>query len=185
MFCVRGPRWRTGRILVQGSMASQSQSTCLAQPGAQFVQLEVREVEMAEEALVQGLCMPACTSEPCGDGDLTVAEDPLCSGSVQPKGSRRERHRDLIGRGFQAIQGGVAPSTERGLAGLAAKCLDPLGLAMLAISNQCMNVSIGDSEVRALLIGTGEAVGVYPLRCSQAAFHLTPGTYWRRGRSHA
>jgi hypothetical protein len=26
-----------------------------AQPGAQFVQLEVRELEMAEEALVQGL----------------------------------------------------------------------------------------------------------------------------------
>ena len=29
----------------------------IAQPGAQFVQLQVREVQMAEEALVQALCM--------------------------------------------------------------------------------------------------------------------------------
>ena len=33
------------------------------QPGAQFIQLEVREVEMAEEALVQGLSVPACASQ--------------------------------------------------------------------------------------------------------------------------
>ncbi|MGZ3646386.1 MAG: hypothetical protein ACXVCM_21350 [Ktedonobacteraceae bacterium] len=87
-------------------------------------------------------------------------------------------------RGFQTIQGCVAPSTEGGMAGLTAKGLDALGLAMFAISNQCMNVSIDDAEIRALLIGTGEAVGVYPLRCSPAVFHLTPGTYWRRGRSN-
>jgi hypothetical protein len=28
----------------------------VAQPGAQFVQMEVRELEMAEEVLVQGVC---------------------------------------------------------------------------------------------------------------------------------
>jgi hypothetical protein len=32
-----------------------------AQPGAQFVQLQVREVEMAEEALVQGVRVLAST----------------------------------------------------------------------------------------------------------------------------
>jgi hypothetical protein len=39
---------------VRGSMASQSQTHLLlaAQPGAQFIQLQVRELEMAEEALV-------------------------------------------------------------------------------------------------------------------------------------
>jgi hypothetical protein len=30
-FCVRGPRWSTGIIFVQGSMASQSQITCVEQ----------------------------------------------------------------------------------------------------------------------------------------------------------
>jgi hypothetical protein len=33
------------------------------QPGSQFVQLEVREVQMAEEALVQGLRMLAGTGQ--------------------------------------------------------------------------------------------------------------------------
>ena len=33
------------------------------EPGAQFVQLQVREVKMAEEALVQGMRVLACTSE--------------------------------------------------------------------------------------------------------------------------
>jgi hypothetical protein len=28
-----------------------------AQPGAQFIQLQMRELEMAKEAFVQGLCM--------------------------------------------------------------------------------------------------------------------------------
>ena len=36
--------------------------------GAQFVQLEVREVEMAEEALMQGVRVLASAREPGGDG---------------------------------------------------------------------------------------------------------------------
>jgi len=51
---------------------------------------------------------------------------------------------------------------------------------MLAISNQGMEASIGDSEVGALLIGTGEALGVNPLGRSPATFHLTPGSHRRR-----
>ena len=34
-----------------------------AQPGSQFIQLKMREVEMAEEAFVQGLCMFPRASE--------------------------------------------------------------------------------------------------------------------------
>src|SRR5215469_3426071 len=51
---------------------------------------------------------------------------------------------------------------------------------MLAIANERMNVSIGDAEVGALVIGTGIALGVHALGCSPAAFHLTPGAHsWR------
>ena len=55
---------------------------------------------------------------------------------------------------------------------------------MFAVTDQSVDVSICDPGVWALLVRTGEALGVYPLGCSPAAFHLTPGTYWRRGRSH-
>ena len=45
---------------------------------------------------------------------------------------RREHHGDVMGGSFQTIQGRIAPGTECGVAGLAAKRLDALGLAMLA-----------------------------------------------------
>jgi hypothetical protein len=46
-------------------MASQSKTNLLgaAQPAAQFIQLQVREVESGEEALVQGLRVLASTGE--------------------------------------------------------------------------------------------------------------------------
>ncbi len=104
-----------------------------AEPCTEFVQLKVREVEMAEEALVQGVRVLASSGEPGGNGGLTKAEDPLCGRGVQPFGQRREHHGDLLRGGFQTIQGGVAPGSERGTAGLTAKGLDALGTAMLAI----------------------------------------------------
>ncbi len=53
-----------------------------AQLRAQLVQLEVPEMEMAEEALVQGVRVPACTSEPPRNRGLSKAEDPLGGGRV-------------------------------------------------------------------------------------------------------
>jgi hypothetical protein len=91
----------------------------------------------------------------------------------------------LVRGGFQTIQGRVASGSERGVAGLTAKRLDPFGLPMLAISDQRVGLGIGDPEVGTLLVGTGEAFGGYPLGCSPTAFHLTPGASWRRSRSHS
>src|SRR2546421_11341842 len=51
---------------------------------------------------------------------------------------------------------------------------------MLATANQGMNVGIDDPEVRALLVGTSEALGVYSLRCSPPAFDLAPGAHRSR-----
>ena len=78
------------------------------------------------------------------------------------------------------VQRGMAPGSERSEAGETSKRLDPLGTAMLAISDEGMDVSIGDPAVRALLIRTGVALGVHALGRSPAAFHLTPGTYRNR-----
>jgi hypothetical protein len=148
-----------------------------AQPGAQFVQLEVEDLQGVEAVLVQGLSLLPSASEPGGDGGLTVAEDALGSGSVQSFGQCREHYGNLLRGGFQTIQGGVASGSERAVAGLAAKRLDPFGLAMLTISDDGMDLSIGDPEVRALLVGTSEPRGVYAIEGSPAAFHLWPGTH--------
>src|SRR5215469_11933965 len=103
------------------------------QPRAQLIQLQVREMEVAEEAYVQGLCMRASASEPGGDSGLTIAEDPFGSGRVEPFGQCREHHGDLVRWSFQPVQGGVTPSTEGGAASRTSKGLDALGMTMLAI----------------------------------------------------
>jgi hypothetical protein len=41
----------------------------------------------------------------------------------------------------------MAPSTERGVASLTAKGLDPLGMTMPAISDEGVDLSIADAEV--------------------------------------
>ena len=48
-----------------------------AQAGAEFVQLHVREVEVAEGAFLQALRMQARTCQPPRDGGLTAAKDSL------------------------------------------------------------------------------------------------------------
>ncbi len=107
----------------------------VAQPGTQFIQLQVRELEVAEIVLVQGLYVHASASEPGGDGGLPVAEDTLGGGRIQPTSRARDPHHpDLVRGVFQTVQGGMAPSSERGAAGLTAKRLDPLSKTMRAIS---------------------------------------------------
>ena len=63
---------------------------------------------------------------------------------------------------------------------MTAKRLDLLGMAMLAISDESVDVGFGDPVVLALLIGTGEASGVHPLGRSPPAFDLAPGAHRSR-----
>src|SRR5260221_4363406 len=132
---------------------------------------------MAEEALMQGLCMVPCASEPAGDGGLSGAEAPLGRRWVEPFGQRREHHGDLVRGRFQPVQRGVAPGGERGAARLTAKGLDALGSPMLAISDEGMEGSVGIDEVDALLIWTGVALGLHTPGRYSSAFHLIPGAY--------
>src|SRR5260370_34458023 len=120
------------------------------------------------------------TSQAGGDGRLSVVKDPFGSGRVQPFGQRREHDCDLLGGGFQTIQGSVTSSTERGAAGLTAKRLDALSMAMLAISNESMGSSVSDAKVRALRDGTGVPFSAYALGRVSAAFGLATGTYRSR-----
>ena len=55
-----------------------------AQPRAQFVQLEVRELQSVKGALVQRLSVRALARQPGGDSRLPVAENPFRTGRVQP-----------------------------------------------------------------------------------------------------
>ena len=119
----------------------------------------------------------ACSREPPRNRGVSKAEDPPCSRKIQSFGQSREHHRDLLGRGFQPVQGGVAPGSERGAARLTPKGLDALGLAMFAIAHQRLPMRVRVAEVRALPVRTGEALGEDALRSSPPAFDLGPRTY--------
>jgi hypothetical protein len=146
-----------------------------AQLGSNFVQLQVREVKVAEEEL----SVLACASEPPGDGGLSVAEDPFSGGRIQSFGESRQNSGDLLRGSFQTVQRSVVSSAERGAARLAAKRLDALGPAMLAVPDQRMEVSVSAAKVLALPVRTSEARGVDAFGGSPSAFHLTPGSHWR------
>ena len=127
-----------------------------AEPGSNFVQLQVRDVQVAEAVLMEDFCVPACTREPPRNRGLLKAENPHSRRRIQSFGQRREDHCDLVRWGFQTIEWSVASSAECGAALLTAKGLDALGLAMLAIANQRVDARVSVPEVLALLIGTGK-----------------------------
>jgi len=151
-----------------------------AEPGAQFVQLEVRDMQVAEGVLMEELSVLACASEPPCDGRLPITEDAFSRGRVQPFSQGGEHHDDLVRGSFQTVQRSVASSTERGAALLAAKGLDLLSLTMLAIPNQRVDPRIGDAEVHALLIGTGKILGIDAFGRSPTTFDLAPGAHRSR-----
>ncbi len=157
---------------------------CASQPGAKLVQLEVRELQGAKGAFVQRLSVLTSARQPDGDGCLPVAENPFRSGWVQPFGQCRQHHCDLLRRCFQPIQWGMASGTERGVASLTTKRLDPLSRAMLAIPNESMEVSVCDTEVETLAVRTSKALRVYAFGSTSMAFHLAPGANRQRRWSY-
>jgi hypothetical protein len=76
-----------------------------AQPGAQFIQLEVGDLEVAKGALLQEMSVLASARQLGGDGGLTVAEDTFGRGSIQPFSERRQHHCDLIRGVFRRYKG--------------------------------------------------------------------------------
>ena len=104
-------------------------------------------MEVAEGALKEDLSVAACASEPGGVGGLSVAENSRSRGRIQPFGQCRQDHGNLLRGGFQTVQGSVSPGSKSGMAGLAAKRLNLLGLTVFAISDQGMDLSSSGPEV--------------------------------------
>jgi len=102
MVCVRGPSSAHGKNLGEGINGQPEPLNLLgaAEPGAQLVQLEVGEMEMAEEAHVQGVRVLASTRQPGGNGRLPVAEYSLGGRGVQPFGKPPRGPRRPAGKGF-------------------------------------------------------------------------------------
>src|SRR6266487_2218185 len=117
-------------------MASHSQSTCEA---LRSLVRSSSNCRCGRRRWQKKRSCRVCACSPAregGNGGLSKAEDPLGSRRIQPFGRRREHHCDLLGRGFQTVQEGVASGSEGGAASETSKRLDALEMAMLAIARK-------------------------------------------------
>ena len=60
-----------------------------AEPGSNFVQLQVRDVQVVEAALMEDFSVPACTREPPRNRGLLKAENPHSRRRIQSFGQPR------------------------------------------------------------------------------------------------
>ncbi len=155
----------------------QPQHVCgAAQPGAELIQLDMRDYHLAEGALVQALRVRSRPHEPGRDGGMPDAKDALGRRHIQPFGQSTQHQRDVRGRCFQAIQRRVDARTEGRPTGLAAKGLDALGSPMAAISHQSMDLRIGDPGVLARTVWAGKALGQHAFGRAAPTLDLPPGS---------
>ena len=140
-------------------------------------------MEVPEAASVEERTMVASTGQPGGNRGVAMSKDPLCGCDIQPFSQRTQHHAYTLDGGFEAVKWGVATGAEGGPAGLAAKGLDALSLAMRPIADEGMDVGISDLVLRTGRVGTSEAVRHNAFWCPTSALQLTPrlhhGRRWR------
>ncbi len=145
-----------------------------AEPCPQFVELEMRQVKVLEDAVVECRTVFTRTGQPTRDRGMAVAKDPYCRCDIDPFRKRGQHLRNALGCGFEAVQRRVSARAEGRVAGLTAQRLDWLRRPVNAIADQGMDVRIGDPIVHAGVIRTGEAVRVDALGPTASAFPLAP-----------
>jgi hypothetical protein len=106
-----------------------------------------------------------------------MAEDSYRRRDIKPFSQRSEHFCNPIGCGFEAIERGVAAGAEGGLAGLTPESLDTFSLAVRTITNQSVDLRIGNLIVRARTMWAGKSVCGNALASAPTAFANAPGRY--------
>ncbi len=107
-----------------------------AQARSQLIQLHMRNHEIAERALMQGLGMRSCPQQPARDGDMPDPKNTLPCRQIQPFRQGTEHQRYPMRRRFQPIQRRVETCAEGRATRLTAPPLDPLSSAPHTIAKK-------------------------------------------------
>ena len=152
----------------------------IAKPRAEFVKLDMREMEVTEPVVVQRRTVLAGACQPGGDRRVGMTKHPFRCRDVQPFGQRRQHFADTPARRLEPIERRVAPGAERRPARLTAQGLDALTLAMRADADEGVDVGVGDTVIDTGGVGTGEAIGGDAFRSTASALEFAPGVNrWR------
>jgi hypothetical protein len=119
----------------------------------------------------------ASPREPGHDGGVAMPEHAHRGGDRESFGQRRQHFANSLGRGFEAIQRGIAAGAEGGITGGAAQRLSALAPSVRTVTNERVDLRIGEKIVRTRAVGAREARGVDPPHRATATFHLPPGRH--------
>jgi hypothetical protein len=100
---------------------------------------------------------------------------------IKPFRKRSEHLGNPIGWCFEAIERRIAASAEGGLAGLTAEGLDAFSFAVCTITNQRVDLRVGNLIVRAGSVRAGKSLGGNPLGSTPTAFAIGPWRYRKVG----
>jgi hypothetical protein len=141
----------------------QPEGVCTApQPRANLVQLHVRQLELIEDALMEGCAMRAARLSQV----LIVAERwpntrtaaATSSPSVSAASTSATRWDAVLRRYSGVTQRIPATGTEGGLAGLTPAGLDTFSLAVHTVTKQSLDLRVGNLIVRERTIWAGESL---------------------------
>jgi hypothetical protein len=105
------------------------------QPGANFVELDVREGEIPQPVVVERRAVFARSREPGRDGGVPMTEHAHRGGDIQPFSQSREHFTDALGRGLEPVQWRIPSRANGRITRLTTHCLDALMLPMGAVSH--------------------------------------------------
>jgi hypothetical protein len=144
--------------------------TSLAHLGPQLIQLEV-----VEEVAVHFASLQSCPGQPGTQGPFSDSKHTLQGRHIHSLCHQGQDQSHPSGGGLQAIEGDSPPPTDLSTAGLATQILDPVGLAVPAVSNQGVDTVGHDAIVPTGLVWAGIALGGEGFISSAGAFHIRPG----------
>jgi hypothetical protein len=101
-----------------------------AQPGAQFVQLDMREGEVLQGAVMYPCALLSSPAQPGSDRARVRAKYAPSGCHIQAFAQRGEHFSDAGGGSFESVQWGVAAGAEGRAAGLTAKGLKAFACAV-------------------------------------------------------
>src|SRR5262245_40986139 len=130
---------------------------------------------MGKYAIVQVAVMQRGTvlSSPCepgGDAGMPIPEHAHRGRDIQSFRERAEHLRNAVRRRFEPIEWGMAADTESHPSHLATVRVVAFAAPMCPITDQGMDLRIGDVIVRTAAVGTGEPVRITSFGRTAAAF---------------
>jgi hypothetical protein len=142
--------------------------------GVELIELEMANLQIAEEVRVHFFGVGASAGEPEAQGGVGMAEKELDIGHGETEIDSQEYSRDVPGGGVEAIEGGTPAAGEAGLASLAAELLNPVAAA---IGDKGMERGIGIAPILTEQIRAGVASGADLFRGTLGMFALWPGEH--------